>query len=236
MVKKTNLADYGNPRAGGIIGINIDESDRLISVKMTGGGDDVMIITRKGISIRFDEKQLRDQGRATRGVRGISLAAGDAVESMDIVSDDATLLVCTENGYGKRTEFGEYRIQSRGGKGIIAIRTSERNGMVVGAHSVKESDALMLITANGVMIKMLVSDVRVIGRATQGVRLINLGEGDKLVAATTVEPEDDVILDEIVTGSETAVDAKVDVIESDSPDMESAADDGDSGEMPIEEE
>ena len=196
VVKKTSLSDFSNPRAGGIIAINIDQGDRLINVKMTKGSDDVILITKNGMSIRFAERQLRDQGRATRGVRGISLGQGDAVESMAIVDESSTLLICTENGYGKRTEFGEYRVQSRGGKGIIAIRTSERNGVVVGAHAVSESDALMLITANGVMIKMLVSDMRVIGRATQGVRLINLGEGDKLVAATTVEPEDDSVLDQ----------------------------------------
>lgn len=195
VIKKTNLSDFSNPRAGGIIAVNIDEGDHLIGVKMTGGKDDVMLITRKGMSIRFAEKQLRDQGRATRGVRGISLGQDDVVESMDIVSDGATLLICTEHGYGKKTEFSEYRGQSRGGKGIIAIRTSERNGNVVGAHAVKETDALMLITEQGIMIKMLVSDVRVIGRATQGVRLINLGEGDRLVAATTVEPEDESVLD-----------------------------------------
>lgn len=196
VVKKTNLADFGNPRTGGIIAINIDQEDRLISVKMTAGSSDIMLITRDGMSIRFAEKQLRDQGRATRGVRGITLSEGDVVESMDMVSSDSTLLVCTENGYGKRSDFEEYRLQSRGGKGVIAIRTSERNGRVVGAHAVKDVDALMLITAKGMMIKMEVGDVRVIGRATQGVRLINLEEGDKLVAATTVEPEDDSILDE----------------------------------------
>ncbi len=213
IVKKTSLADYGNPRTGGIIGINIDEGDRLLHVKMTGGSDDVMIVTRKGISIRFAEKQLRDQGRATRGVKGISLRDDDIVESMDIVSEDTNLLVCTENGYGKRTEFSEYRSQTRAGKGIIAIRTSERNGVVVGAHAVRETDALMLITANGVMIKMQVNDVRVIGRATQGVRLINLGDGDKLVAATTVAPDDDAILGEAAEG-EAAPEAPSDVPEA----------------------
>jgi DNA gyrase subunit A len=237
VVKKTNLADYGNPRVGGIIGINIDEGDKLLNVKMTGGDDDVMLITRTGISIRFAEKQLRDQGRATRGVRGISLRDGDVVDSLDIVSDDSTLLVCTENGYGKRTEFGEYRSQTRGGKGIIAIRTSERNGVVVGAHSVKETDALMLITANGIMIKMQVDDVRVIGRATQGVRLINLGEGDKLVAATTVEPEDESLLvvegDEPVDATTAEPEADTPVAEGDKPDAATTAEP--EGESPVDE-
>jgi len=143
------------------------------------------------MSIRFSENQLRDQGRATRGVRGIRLRKDDEVESMAIIDDRATFLLCTENGYGKRTKFDEYRPQSRGGKGIIAIRTSERNGLVVGAHPVLESDSLMLITAQGKMIRMAASDMRVIGRATQGVRLINMDTDDKLVAAAPVEHEED---------------------------------------------
>jgi len=190
VAKKTNLGEFGNPRSGGIIAINVDEGDRLMQVKMTNGNDDIILTTRHGMSIRFSEKKLRDQGRATRGVRGITLKDTDIVESLAIVNPTATFLVCTENGYGKRTAFDEYRAQGRGGKGVIAIRTSDRNGLVVGAHTVQESDSLMLITEKGKMIRMAVTDVRVIGRATQGVRLINLDEGDKLVSATTFEPED----------------------------------------------
>jgi DNA gyrase subunit A len=191
VVKKTALPAFKNIRRDGIIGINVDSGDELIQVKLTGGKDEVMLATRHGMSIRFSETQLRDQGRATRGVRGIRLDKDDTVESMEIVNHEATFLVCTENGYGKRTQFEEYRPQHRGGRGIIAIRTSERNGLVVGAHAVTETDALMLITQQGMMIRINVSDVRVIGRATQGVRLINLEPGDKLVSATTVEPEDE---------------------------------------------
>jgi DNA gyrase subunit A len=150
-----------------------------------------VLTTRNGMSIRFNEGQLRDQGRDTRGVCGITLDEGDRVESLEIVDPRATFLVCTENGYGKRTSFEEYRIQKRGGKGLMTIRTSERNGCIVGAHAVQENDALMLITAQGQMIRTPVADVRVISRVTQGVRLIQLDPGDKLVAATTVEPEDD---------------------------------------------
>jgi len=193
VVKKTNLSAFRNIRKDGIISINIDEEDELIAVKLTGGRNEVIMATRRGMSIRFSETQLRDQGRATRGVKGIVLSKGDRLETMEIVDDRSTFLVCTENGYGKRSQFGEFRVQRRGGKGIIAIRTSERNGCVVGAHSVKESDALMLITARGKMIRMAVGDVRVIGRATQGVRLISLDKGDKLVSAVTVAPEDDEI-------------------------------------------
>ncbi|MCE9616192.1 MAG: DNA gyrase subunit A [Lentisphaerae bacterium] len=192
LVKKTNLGEYRNIRRDGIIGINIEEGDRLIEVKLTTGKNEVILATRGGMSIRFSEEELRDTGRATYGVWGISLEEGDAVESMAIIDPNSTFLICTENGYGKRTPFDEYRLQGRGGKGIIAIRTSERNGRVVGAHAVTDDDSLMLITEHGKMIRMDVSDVRVIGRATQGVRLINLDEGDKLVAATTVDREENV--------------------------------------------
>lgn len=191
VVKKTNLAEYQNIRKDGIIAINIDEKDHLNYVKLTTGKDEVILCTEQGMSIRFNEQQLRDQGRATRGVRGITLDEGDRVQSLEIVDPKATYLICTENGYGKRTGFDEYRAQNRAGRGLIAIRTSDRNGLVVGAHAVQETDYLMLITAKGMMIRIKVSDVRVIGRATQGVRLINLDEGDKLVSATTVEPEDE---------------------------------------------
>jgi len=190
VIKKTNLGEFSNPRSGGIIAINTDEGDHLMRVKMTSGNDDVILTTRHGMSIRFAEKKLRDQGRATRGVRGITLKGDDVVESLEIVNPTSTFLVCTENGYGKRTAFDEYRAQGRGGKGVIAIRTSDRNGLVVGARAVQETDSLMLITEKGKMIRMAVTDMRVIGRATQGVRLINLDEGDKLVSATAFEPED----------------------------------------------
>ena len=190
VVKKTNLSAFKNPRSDGIIAINIDEGDTLMGVEPTNGTDDVMLATHNGKSIRFSETKLRDQGRATRGVRGMTLAKDDLVEGLEIVNPNATLLVCTENGYGKRTAFDEYRLQGRGGQGIITIRTSERNGKVVGAHVVTDDDSLMMITANGKMVRMAVSDVRVIGRATQGVRLINLDKGDKLVSASRFQPDD----------------------------------------------
>ena len=196
IVKKTNLSAFKNPRAGGIIAIQIDEDDALIGVKETNGNDDVMLITHQGMSIRFNENQLRDQGRATRGVRGITLGKkNDRLESIEVVDPQATLLAITENGYGKRTSFDEYRIQKRGGKGIITIKTTERNGMVVGAHCVRDHDAIMLITSDGQMIRMPISDIRTISRNTQGVRLINLTGEDKLVSATPVEPENDETID-----------------------------------------
>ncbi|HMO52180.1 MAG TPA: DNA gyrase subunit A [Kiritimatiellia bacterium] len=191
-VKKTKLSAYGNPRAGGIIAINIEADDTLIGVRQTNGDNELMLVTRQGMSIRFHESQLRDMGRDTTGVRGISLGKdNDAVESIEVVEEGATLLCVSENGYGKRTPFDEYPVQGRGGKGVITMKTSDRNGLVVSAHAVHDHEALMMITANGVMIRFPVDDLRVISRNTQGVRLINLDEGDKLVSATPVEVDED---------------------------------------------
>jgi DNA gyrase subunit A len=199
IVKKTSLAEFKNPRRDGIIAINIEEGDRLISVKLTKGQNDIMLATSDGMSLRFSETELRDQGRDTIGVRGIKLSEGDVVKTLEIVDEKAAFFVCTENGYGKRTSFEEYRDQHRAGKGIMAIRASDRNGKVVGAHAVMENDALMLITAKGQTIKIKVNDIRVISRVTQGVRLINLDEGDLLVSATTVEPDEEELTAEVVS-------------------------------------
>lgn len=193
VVKKTPLSAFGNPRAGGIIAINIDEDDSLIGVKQTRSSDDVILVTRQGMSIRFNEGRLRSMGRATRGVKGITLGKeNDAVVSAVVVDPEASLLVTAENGYGKRTAFSEYKAQNRGGKGVITIKASKRNGPVVGAHAVKSEDSLMLVTVGGQMVKIGLGDIREISRNTQGVRLINLSEGDKLVSATPVEPEEEV--------------------------------------------
>ncbi len=178
IVKKTNLSDYKNFRRGGIIGINIDDDDSLIGVKLTSGEDDLCMITRRGMSIRFKETDLRDQGRATRGVKGITLTgADDRVVTIEVVRENTTLLIAGENGQGKRTEFDQYRVQKRGGSGIIAMRTTA----VTGALSVDEEDEIMLLTNGGQAVRTRVKEVRVIGRTTQGVRLINLKEKDTLV-------------------------------------------------------
>ncbi len=190
IIKKSKLSAFKNPRRDGIIAMGIQEDDSLIGVKLTSGNDHVVLATRHGMSLRFDESEVRAMGRTAQGVRGIRLGKDDALEGLEIVDNNATFLVCTENGYGKRTSFDEYRAQHRGGKGIFTIRTSKRNGLVIGALSVFDEDALMLITAKGMMIRMNVSDIRVISRVTQGVRLINLDEDDKLVSAIPVEPED----------------------------------------------
>jgi DNA gyrase subunit A len=190
-VKKTPLEAYQNVRSAGIIAINIDAGDRLIGVELTGGKDDLLLVTRKGMGIRFNEEDARPMGRATGGVRGISLDDGDVVEGVEVVHEDAMLLTVTENGYGKRTPFGEYRVQRRGGKGLIANVLTSKTGDLVTALSVHASDAIMIVTKNGTMIRMPVDGVRTTGRSAQGVRLINLDENDVVMSATPVEPEDE---------------------------------------------
>jgi DNA gyrase subunit A len=189
-VKKTPLSDFGNVRKGGIIAIGIAEGDTLIEVKLTSGNDEVILITRNGMSIRFNEADVRSMGRPATGVRGINLEAGDAVVSAAIVVPDATLLVAGELGIGKRTDFGEYRVQSRGGKGIITMKTTEKTGLVVGALTVRADDEIMLITAGGQMVRTGVNEIREAGRNTMGVKLVNLEEGDKLQAIAPVIAEE----------------------------------------------
>ncbi|MGP8202213.1 MAG: DNA gyrase subunit A [Limisphaerales bacterium] len=200
-VKKTSLNEFGNVRKGGIIAITIEQGDALIDAKLTRGGmvetnevtnpgDDVVLITREGMSIRFSESDVRSMGRSAAGVRGINLEASDAVVALAVVVSDATLLVAGENGIGKRTDFAEYRPQSRGGKGIITMKTNERTGNVVGALTVKDADEIMLITVTGQMVRTRVSDIREAGRNTQGVKLIDLEGPDKLKAIAPVISEE----------------------------------------------
>lgn len=195
-IKKTNLREYANPRKGGIIAINIDNGDRLINVKKTTGHSEVILATKKGMSIRFPESQLREQGRATRGVRGVSLKKDDLVVSMEIVDERATLFVVCEKGFGKRTSFDEYRVQSRGGKGIITVKTTERNGDVVGVISVMDEDEIMLMTEKGVMVRTKIKAFRTIGRNTQGVRVIRIGDKDQVQGVCKVESENDEVIEE----------------------------------------
>ncbi len=208
-VKKTALSDFANVRKGGIIAIGIDSGDILIDVKLTRGaivegeqvqdpGDDVVLITRGGMSIRFSESDVRSMGRAAAGVKGITLEAGDGVVALAVVIPDATLLVAGENGIGKRTSFDEYlvqsesgaRKQSRGGKGRITMKVGDKTGGVVGALTVKEQDEIMLITTGGQMVRTGVRAIREAGRNTMGVKLVNLDEGDKLQAIAPVIGEE----------------------------------------------
>jgi DNA gyrase subunit A len=192
IVKKTALSDYKNINRNGIRAINIEENDRLIQVRLTQAGDDVLLITADGQAMRFNESQVRRMGRTATGVIGIRLTDDDTVRSFDVVDNSATLLIATENGYGKRTEFEEFTRHHRGGKGMIAIKDdSGRNGKVVAAHAVKEDESVIIITSTGMMVRSPVSDVRLCGRTAQGVRLVRLDEGATLVSASVAEAEDE---------------------------------------------
>jgi DNA gyrase subunit A len=192
VIKKTALSAFSNPRAGGIIAMGVEEGDAVITVQLTDGSGEIFIGTRHGMAIRFHEGDVRPMGRTAYGVRGIALRDDDFVVAMEVVKPGGTLLTVTEGGYGKRTEIDEYRVQSRGGVGIINIATTERNGLVVGVAYVQEGDELLLITQQGMIIRMQTNDVRAIGRATQGVKLIDIEGDDKVVSiARLVEKEDD---------------------------------------------
>ena len=191
-VKKTALADFANVRKGGIIAIGIEPGDNLIEVKLTTGQNEVVLITREGMSIRFSEEDVRSMGRPAGGVRGITLEKTDAVVALSVVVADATLLVAGENAIGKRTPFDEYRLQSRGGKGIITMKTNDKTGNVVGALTVHVGDEIMLITQEGQMVRTGIDGIREAGRNTQGVRLVNLSAKDKLTAIAPVISEDKV--------------------------------------------
>src|SRR5213596_2351029 len=186
IVKKSNLSDYANVRRGGIIAIQIEDGDRLIDAKLTNGNNEIVLITKKGMSLRFHEEQLRDQGRNTVGVWGIRPKKSDHVVGSAIVDPDAMLLVAGENGIGKRTGFDDYRRQSRGGKGIITMKTGEKTGEVVGALTVRETDEIMLITNKGQMVRTRVKEIRETGRNTMGVKLMDLRNGEKLQAIAPV--------------------------------------------------
>jgi DNA gyrase subunit A len=232
IVKKTALEEYSRPKSGGIIGISLDEGDALIGVGLTQGGDEVILSTKHGMAIRFDEAQARAMGRNTRGVKGIELRDGDEVVGMVVADPQGYLLTVCENGYGKRTPVGaniagaeppeeeesgvrgqeseaeetaegveeseeaavergqmRYRKQRRGGKGVRDIRTTERNGPVIGVLSVRDGDDIMLITAGGMVNRTHVDEIRVVGRNTQGVRIMNLSEGDKIASIAKVAKE-----------------------------------------------
>jgi DNA gyrase subunit A len=189
IVKKSNLEKFRNVRKGGLIAIQIEEGDKLIDCKVTEGKDEIVLITHEGMAIRFHEDDLRDQGRDTVGVWGIRPEPGDYVVASAVVSEQCMLLVAGENGIGKRTSFSEYRQQSRGGKGIITMKTGDKTGQVVGGLTVRESDEIMLITNRGQMIRTRVSEIRETSRNTMGVKLIDLKGAEKLSAIAPVVSE-----------------------------------------------
>ncbi len=187
LVKKTELSAFSNPRAGGIIALGLEENDKLISVHITDGQREILIGTRRGITIRFKEEEVRPMGRTAYGVKGITLEEGDVVIGMETITPDSTtaILTVTEAGYGKRTPVTEYRIQGRGGKGIISVKTTERNGLAVGFLQVRDGDQVMIMAAHGKVLRCRVDDIREIGRNTQGVRLLEVeGSDDRVVSVT----------------------------------------------------
>jgi DNA gyrase subunit A len=192
IVKKTELAAFSNPRPSGIIALSVEDGDQLIDAVLTSGEDELLIGTESGMAIHFSEKDARPMGRTAYGVKGIELDEGDAVVSLQVVRAGGTVLTVTRNGYGKRTTLDEYRIQSRGGKGLIDIKASDRNGPVVGVNFLRGEEQVMLITEKGMIIRLNTAEISTIGRNTQGVRLIQLEEGDHLVSvARLAEREDD---------------------------------------------
>jgi DNA gyrase subunit A len=192
LIKKTPLVAFGNPRNGGIRAISLDDGDELIAVKLTDGSQHIFLGTANGQAIQFREADVRPMGRTARGVIGIDLEAGDALVAMEVVNPGATMLTVCEHGYGKRTALDEYRVQGRGGKGLINIKVTERNGRVVGIKQVTEADELMIMTTAGNLIRLPVSELAVISRNTQGVRLISLGDDDAVASVATIEEEREV--------------------------------------------
>ena len=204
LVKKTELMAYANPRHDGIIALSLEEDDEVIGVRLTDGSQDLLLSTKKGQAIRFSEQEVRPTGRVAYGVKGITLEEGDTVVSLEMLSKGATLLTVSSGGYGKRSEVEEYRVQSRGGKGIITMRTTDKTGEVIGVRQVTDEDHLMLVTDSGRIIRLRMVELRVIGRNTQGVRLLNVGPEERVVSlALLAEKEDEIAAEEsLVTPTE----------------------------------
>jgi DNA gyrase subunit A len=190
-VKKTVLSEYANPRINGIKAIKVEPGDELIDVQITSGTNDIILATRHGLSIRFHESDVRAMGRDTTGVKGIALSKDDEVVGMVVIKREATVLVVTEKGMGKCSKLEEYRVQQRGGKGIITVNRTERTGGVVTIMEVLPEDEIMLITKHGVIIRSSVAQVRVTGRIAQGVKLVQLDDGDLVTAVARVVPEEE---------------------------------------------
>ncbi|HRK87200.1 MAG TPA: DNA gyrase C-terminal beta-propeller domain-containing protein, partial [Alcaligenes faecalis] len=204
-VKKTPLSDFSNPRKAGIIAVGLDEGDYLIGAQLTDGVHDVMLFSDAGKAVRFDEGDVRPMGRAARGVRGMTLEEGQSVIALLVAEDETqSVLTATQNGFGKRTPIGEYTRHGRGTKGMIAIQTSARNGKVVGAVLVRETDEIMLITNAGVLVRTRVAEIREMGRATQGVTLISVDDDSELSGVYRVVETDDEVDAELADQAEQA--------------------------------
>ncbi len=203
IAKKSSLNSFSNPRRGGIIAIGIEEKDELIGASLTDGSCDIVLATREGQAVRFPEEKVREMGRQAYGVKGVTLEKEDCVIGMVVIKRDSTLLSVTENGYGKRSPISDYRLTNRGGKGVINIKTTERNGKVVAINEVLDEDELMLITQRGMIIRLPVKTIKVIGRNTQGVRLINLDSGDKVTdVARVIKSEEEEKVEETIAPAE----------------------------------
>jgi len=217
VVKKVPLPAFSRPRSNGIIAVDLDDDDRLVGVAITDGTKDIMLFSDAGKVIRFDENLVRPMGRTARGVRGIRLVEGQSVISLVVAQSEGTIMTATEFGYGKRTDIGEYRITGRGGQGVISIQVTERNGKVVRAEQVANTDEVMLITDQGTLVRFKVSELSIIGRNTQGVRLINVATGERVVGMQRIEEiHDDNLLDENLSDDENPSDENP----SDSNDVE----------------
>jgi DNA gyrase subunit A len=190
-IKKTVLSAYGNVRKGGINAINLAKGDNLIAVKLTEGNNDVVLGTMNGFAIRFSEKDVREMGRTATGVRGVKLGKGDIVVGLVVLKRQSTIMVVTEKGFGKRSDINDYRITHRGGKGVITVKTSDKVGKMISLMEVVDGDELVIITTQGMVIRQGVTEIRVMGRNTQGVRVIRLKDADKIADISKVIPEED---------------------------------------------
>ena len=192
VIKKTQISEFRKSTRNGLIAISLREDDELINVKITDGEQDIIIVTKKGMAISFDEKQVRDMGRAAMGVRAIRLAPDDEVVAMELVDPNKQLLVISEKGYGKRTNTKDYRLQTRGGKGVKTYKISEKTGILVGAKAVYDDEEIMIINSDGSLIRMSVSQISVLSRVTSGVKVMRTDENSLVVAlARIVVPKED---------------------------------------------
>jgi len=191
VIKKTNLIEYSRPRSTGVNAITLRDKDELVACKITSGKDEIFLATREGKAIRFKEADVRDMGRTASGVRGMNLAKTDEIVAVEIVNPKTTALTITQNGFGKKTPFGQYRIQSRGGKGIINVKVSEKNGKVVNVLTVDEEDEIILVTTSGMVVRCPVNQIRTSGRNAVGVKVMRLRDKDKIASATRVVAKDE---------------------------------------------
>lgn len=190
LIKKTDMMDYARIRQSGLKAIELVEDDELIQVQLTDGEEDLIVATHNGLSIRFNEKDVRSMGRTTRGVKAITLSKGDYVIGVAVVDNESKLLAVTENGYGKKTEFDEYRAQSRGGKGIFTYKITERTGKLAGIKSVTDNEDIIIITSEGIIIRVHTDEISTYGRQAQGVRVVKLGEGVNVVSLAMTAREE----------------------------------------------